>query len=92
MSPIRQIFEESEEEVFLKTKIHGILTPKLPLLSTNVKIAQKLWNVKGCDLVRNPKEIQYKSAQWHNKLVTEQSFKFRDLENFGVMLGIYQNK
>ncbi|KAA6373207.1 MAG: hypothetical protein EZS28_031267 [Streblomastix strix] len=60
MSPGKQIYEESEDEEFLETIISGIPVPRLPLLSTDVKTARRLWMGRDTIQQETPKQSNIK--------------------------------
>ncbi|KAA6395243.1 MAG: hypothetical protein EZS28_009234 [Streblomastix strix] len=81
-SPKRKKTDESEEDDFLDEIIPKITVPHLPLHKIDIESAQRIWQNRGYDLVRDPGVIKYKNKKWYSKLTTQQPFTFRDWREF----------
>ncbi|KAA6391522.1 MAG: hypothetical protein EZS28_012948 [Streblomastix strix] len=78
ISPTHKKADESEDDDFLDEVIPGITMQHLPLHKIDIEIAQRIWQNRGYDLVRDPSVIKYKNSVWYSKLATQKPFTFRD--------------
>ncbi|KAA6382703.1 MAG: hypothetical protein EZS28_021770 [Streblomastix strix] len=82
ISPTHKRADESEDDDFLDEIIPGIKMPHLPPHMSDIETAQKTWQNRGYDLVRDPSMIKYKNSKQHSKLATQKPFSFRDWREF----------
>ncbi|KAA6354929.1 MAG: hypothetical protein EZS28_049545 [Streblomastix strix] len=53
----------------------------------DIETAQRTWQNRGYDLVRDPSVIKYKNSKWHSKLATQKQFTFKDWREFWADAG-----
>ncbi|KAA6379994.1 MAG: hypothetical protein EZS28_024477 [Streblomastix strix] len=82
ISPPYKKADESDDDEFLDAIIPGIKMPHLPPHMKDIETAQRTWQNRGYDLVRDPSVIKYKNSKWHSKLATQKLFTFRDWKEF----------
>ncbi|KAA6371664.1 MAG: hypothetical protein EZS28_032809 [Streblomastix strix] len=82
ISPTHKRADESEDDDFLDEIIPGIAIPHLPLHKSDIETAQRTWQNRGYDLVREPSVIKYKNSKWHCMLAIQKLFTFRDCREF----------
>ncbi|KAA6370587.1 MAG: hypothetical protein EZS28_033887 [Streblomastix strix] len=82
ISPPHKKAEESEDDDFLDEIISGMKMPHLPTHMSDIETAQRTWQNRGYDLVRDPSVIKNKNSKWHSKLATQKPFTFRDWREF----------
>ncbi|KAA6384550.1 MAG: hypothetical protein EZS28_019921 [Streblomastix strix] len=82
ISPTHMGAEESEDDEFLDAIIPGMTMPHLPPHMSDIESAQRIWQNRGYDLVRDTSVIKYKNSKWHSKLATQKPFIFRDWREF----------
>ncbi|KAA6392167.1 MAG: hypothetical protein EZS28_012302, partial [Streblomastix strix] len=82
ISPTHKRAEKSEDDDFLDEIIPGITIPNFPPHKTDIETAQRTWQYRGYDLVRDPSVIKYKNSKWHSKLATQKPFTSRDWKEF----------
>ncbi|KAA6363745.1 MAG: hypothetical protein EZS28_040729, partial [Streblomastix strix] len=82
ISPTHKRADESEDDEFLDEIIPGMTMPHLPRHMSDIESAQRIWQNRGYDLVRDPSVIKYKNSKWHSKLATQKPFTFRDWREF----------
>ncbi|KAA6394082.1 MAG: hypothetical protein EZS28_010391 [Streblomastix strix] len=82
ISPTHKRADDSEDDKFLDEIIPGITMPQLPLYMSDIESAQRIWQNRGYDLLRDPSVIKYKNSKWHSKLATQKPFTFRDWREF----------
>ncbi|KAA6361534.1 MAG: hypothetical protein EZS28_042939 [Streblomastix strix] len=63
ISPTYKRADESEDEDFLDEMIPGITRQHLPPHKTDIETAQRTWQNRGYDLVRDPSVIKYKNSK-----------------------------
>ncbi|KAA6393648.1 MAG: hypothetical protein EZS28_010823 [Streblomastix strix] len=56
--------------------------PHLPPHMSYIESAQRTWQNRGFDLIRDHSVIKYKNSKWHSKLATQKPFTFRDQTEF----------
>ncbi|KAA6356710.1 MAG: hypothetical protein EZS28_047764 [Streblomastix strix] len=49
---------------------------------SDIESAQRIWQNRGYNLVRDPSVIKYKNSKWHSMLATQKPFTFRDWREF----------
>ncbi|KAA6383123.1 MAG: hypothetical protein EZS28_021350 [Streblomastix strix] len=74
--------DESEDDEFIDAIIPGMTMSHLPLHMSDIESAQRIWLNRRYDLVRDPSVIKYKNLKWHNMLVRQKPFTFRDWKEF----------
>ncbi|KAA6373365.1 MAG: hypothetical protein EZS28_031107 [Streblomastix strix] len=82
ISPTHKRADESEDDDFLDEIIPGITIPHSLPHKIDIETAQRTWQNRGYDLVRDPSVIKYKNSKWHSKLATQKPFTFRDWREF----------
>ncbi|KAA6369415.1 MAG: hypothetical protein EZS28_035059 [Streblomastix strix] len=82
ISPPHKRADESEDENFLDEIIPGMKMPHLPSHMSDIETAQRTWQHRGYELVRDLSVIKYKNSQWHSKLAIQMLFTFRDWREF----------
>ncbi|KAA6357565.1 MAG: hypothetical protein EZS28_046909, partial [Streblomastix strix] len=82
ISPTHKKADESKDDEFLDAIIPGMTMPHLPPHMSDIESAQRIWQNRGYDLVRDPSVIKYKNSKWHSKLATQKPFTFRDWREF----------
>ncbi|KAA6353389.1 MAG: hypothetical protein EZS28_051084, partial [Streblomastix strix] len=87
ISPPHKKAEESGDDQFLEEVIPGMKMPHLPPHMSDIETAQRTWQNRGYDLVRDPSVIKYKNSKWHSKLATQKPFTFRDWREFWADAG-----
>ncbi|KAA6368125.1 MAG: hypothetical protein EZS28_036349 [Streblomastix strix] len=70
--------DESGEDDIPDEIIPGISMPHLPPHKSDMETAQRTWQNRGYDLVRDPGVIKYQNSKWYSKLATQKPFTFRD--------------
>ncbi|KAA6388311.1 MAG: hypothetical protein EZS28_016158, partial [Streblomastix strix] len=88
ISPPHKRADESEDENFLDEIIPRMKMPHLPPHMSDLETAQRTWQNRGYDLVRDPSVIKYKNSKWHSKLATQKPFIFRDWREFRSDAGV----
>ncbi|KAA6379919.1 MAG: hypothetical protein EZS28_024556 [Streblomastix strix] len=74
--------DESEDDEFQDAIIPGMTISHLPPHKSDIQSAQRIWQNRGYDLVRDPSVIKYKNSKWHSKLATQKQFTFKDWREF----------
>ncbi|KAA6370514.1 MAG: hypothetical protein EZS28_033959 [Streblomastix strix] len=82
ISPPHKKADESQYNEFLDAIIPGMTIPHLPPHMKDIESAQKTWQNRGYDLVRDPGVIKYKNSMWHSKLATKKPITFKDWREF----------
>ncbi|KAA6363282.1 MAG: hypothetical protein EZS28_041192 [Streblomastix strix] len=82
MSPTHKKADESEDDEFLDEIIPGMTMSHLPPHMSDIDSAQRIWQKRGYDLVRDPSVIKYKNSKLYSKLATQKPFIFKDWREF----------
>ncbi|KAA6361023.1 MAG: hypothetical protein EZS28_043449, partial [Streblomastix strix] len=82
ISPTYKKVDEYEDDEFLDAIIPGMTMPHLPPHVRDIESAQRIWQNRGYDLVKDPSVIKYKNSKWHYKLASHRPFTFRDWREF----------
>ncbi|KAA6364568.1 MAG: hypothetical protein EZS28_039904 [Streblomastix strix] len=80
--PTHKRTDESDENDFLDEIIPGIIMPHLSPHKIDIKTAQRTWQNRVHDLIRDFSVIQHKNSKLHNKFATQKLFIFRDWIEF----------
>ncbi|KAA6376445.1 MAG: hypothetical protein EZS28_028026 [Streblomastix strix] len=86
ISPAHKRVDQSEEDDFPDEIISGIIMPHLPPHKT-IEKAQRTWQDRGYDFVRDSNMIQYKNSKQQIKLTSQNPFIFRDWSEFWSYAG-----
>ncbi|KAA6395738.1 MAG: hypothetical protein EZS28_008740 [Streblomastix strix] len=82
ISPTHKRADESEDDDFLDEIIPEITMSHLPPHKTDIETAQRTWQNRRYELLRDPSEIKYKNSKWHSMLATQKPLTFRDWREF----------
>ncbi|KAA6314175.1 MAG: hypothetical protein EZS28_055630, partial [Streblomastix strix] len=82
ISPLHKKADESEDDEFLDAIIPEMTMPHLPPHMKDIETAQRAWQYRGYDIIRDPNVIKYKNSKWHSKQATQKPFTFKDQREF----------
>ncbi|KAA6401435.1 MAG: hypothetical protein EZS28_003033 [Streblomastix strix] len=92
ISPPHKKADESEDDVFLEEVVPGMTMPHLPPHMKDIESAQRIWQNRGYDLVRDPRVIKYKNSKWHSKLATQNPLRLKIGESSDQMQAFHWSK
>ncbi|KAA6375226.1 MAG: hypothetical protein EZS28_029250 [Streblomastix strix] len=81
-SPTHKRADESEEDEFLDATIPRMTIPNIPPHMSEIESAQRIWQNRGYDLVRDLSVIKYKNSKLYSKLAAQKPITFRDWTEF----------